>query len=122
MKTKTIEGTGVVIWNEECDYLSLDDINTPSTLGRIFEAAGSENVHSHLEHALLGIDGKHYDEKFAGRSNKDDVEAYRAESGRQYPQVYRIKVSVELEELPDDECEAFWVRHQYPKCDETSDE
>jgi hypothetical protein len=110
---REIEGIGVPVGNEEGDCIVFDDYNLPNTITSLLEAAGAECVHSHLEHALNCIGHKDYDEVLAGRSNKKDVEAYRAESGRQYPKVYRIKIIAELEELPDDECEAFWVRNRY---------
>ena len=113
MKTTTTEGIGVVIYNEEGDYISFDHGQYSSSIGDIFEAAGAENVHSHLEHALHCIGGKYYDRVMLGSSPKQEVEAYRAETGRQYPKVYRIKVSVELDELADAETAAFWERRRY---------
>lgn len=122
VKTAIIEGIGVAVSSPDGDWIEFDDHEQANSISAALEAAGAETVDSHLEHALRTIGGKHYDNTLYSRSNKQDVEHYRAESGRQYPRVYRIKVVAEVEELPDDECEAFWVRHRYHQPDDSNGE
>lgn len=44
----------------------------------------------------------------------EEVEAYRREKGRKYPPAYRVKISVEWEQVPDEEAEALWRAQASP--------
>jgi len=48
----------------------------------------------------------------------EEVEAYRREKGRQYPPAYRVKISVEWEQVPDEEAEALWRAQVHPPQDD----
>ncbi len=77
---------------------------------------GEENVFDH-EALPLGEDGdeadgypeRHNAEMAAGRA------AYAAARGRPHPRVYRFRVVVEAEELPEAEAAAFWEAQRAPK-------
>lgn len=99
-----IEGDGVAIYGNESDeYLDLDDCE-PMGIAELFEKVGGESAPESICHLFRYAD-----------LHEERLQAYRAETGRQFPKAYRVKISVELEELPDDETEAFWKRRQRKK-------
>lgn len=111
MKTHTVEGIGVAIYGEEENYLYLEEKDSVA-VSDLFEKAGAETVYSHLEHAFDCQDVSWKDEEFGGRSITKTVAEYRAQSGRHYPPVYRVKLTIELEEIPEEESNAFWERRR----------
>ena len=103
-------GIGIAVrgYYEE-DYLQFDDPldvedRYLSATGMVERAVGHEIPRERILTAF-----RYPDEPFWRDTT---VNAYRKESGRRYPPVYRIKVVVEVEVLPDDECEAYWERRR----------
>jgi hypothetical protein len=107
-RRETLAGTGVFVLGGE-DDLDLRR-GTGVTVSDLAAAVGAEVC------AEEDFDSFLFDGVFGGRAGGDDWttyrEAYARRSGRALPRVYRVKVTVECEALPDDEAGRWWDERQ----------
>lgn len=102
-----IEGVFVPVAGEEENYLlslsAKDDVCATNLLPGVLP------LRSHMASA--------FEEP---SSWPEEVEAYHREKGRAYPPAYRVRISVEWEQVPDEEVEALWRVHELPPIEDES--
>ena len=103
----SVELIGVHLHGEEDDYF--DEIPTDyrhprgvRSLGALVDQSGAESIHWTIPDTL----GFHED------LSPERLEAYRTQSGRIYPKLYRWKVTVEAEQLSEEETVRLWEEHK----------
>jgi len=80
-----------------------------------FKAAGVETV---FEHIIIGFKQVLRKVGIEGHGPHYKVAKYRHDTGRNLPAVYRVKLTIELEELATGETESFWQEFVKEKEDE----
>lgn len=135
MKSRTIEGIGCYVSNPESGGFELSDGTTLWVFedigGLDYQDAGyfedscadiDEQIRCEREYnAILDRDSPMGDgsswhseeiEEYTRRNHAEAVkfvERYRAETGRKYPPVYRVKVQTEVEEVSAEDAERYWL-------------
>lgn len=105
-KTVTIKGIGHAYSGEEENVLVVD--GKYHGIANLLEMADAEVLYWMTASAF---ELEHCKERFSDwKSYRTE---YRAEEGREYPRAYRVKVSLELEELPEEEAVAYWKGRQH---------
>ena len=97
MKTEVTEGICVPVTGEEEDYLQFLDAER-----RTIGAAGLlsvDQIPCDLANAFEHPDDEYWAER---------IREYRAHTGREFPPTYRVKVTVEVELVPDKEAAELW--------------
>lgn len=125
--TYKLDVTCVVVSGYESDSLYADGKHR--SLSSLFAEAGGEAVEESLQYAIiraLNTNGRNEEALKSLREEgnglllaselrhqarfAEEVAAYRSEHDGKLPPVYRMKLKIDLEEVPADEAEAFWRR------------
>ena len=115
MNRYEVSGLGVVSADQEGDRVELGEDYV--WMSRLAERAGIEVVETYAASCFAepdmvvdrgdpGLDAYLLDRQREVRAE------YRAESGREFPRVYRMRLVIEAEELSDDEAAAYWRERQ----------
>jgi hypothetical protein len=100
------EGTGVAEQGYDVDCLVLEESNfDPIGITKLAELAGVEPLPETDANAFEQISQP--DPIEYRRTKVDD---YRKENKRKYPPVYRFKITIEAEEVSEDQAEAYWKK------------
>ncbi len=100
------EGKCLAVHGHEEDYLDFDD----DLVGASDMVVSASGVASPNSSVLAAMDCER--SPWSDRYWVSATQRYREESGRRYPPVYRVRIRVEAEELPEAEAEAYWTQRQ----------
>lgn len=105
-----IEHVGVESLNRTKLMAFEDSLDDDATVNAIIAAAPVEPADGFTEwyESISEEDRAAYDAGRDAAYYRDARAEYRAESGRQFPRVYRITVTIEAEPLSDEESLAYW--------------
>jgi len=108
--TAVVEGACTPVSGYEEDYLVFFSQDQDENVGccDLMERAGVELLdHSALQ--AFRYEKVDEAERFDGNLMWAEArEEYRKETGRQYPPLYRVRIEVKAERIPDDEAEKIW--------------
>lgn len=96
------EATGVPVVSPDEDYFKCPDGYMSMT--KLLQSAGADPVDGSVVTAFGYMDEDNYDEFW-----REYVDDYR-KTGRENPPLYRVKISVTVELLPEDIAKAHWDR------------
>ena len=103
MGKHTIETTGIPVSGYEEDFfLGIKPMESHSMCS-ILQAAGIDSI-SWTDETAFGYPGEEMWE--------EHVKDYRKTTGRQYPPLFKVKLVVEAEKLPDEESDKYWMDQQ----------
>lgn len=92
--------------------------STPEEIDRVFENEVF-NISKLVEKAI-GAEVPHEFDTWcfdsndvSSKENKESIVFYRQHFGRQYPPVYRVKFTIDAEEISFEEAEKYWKQHEW---------
>lgn len=93
------EGKGTLVWDPEMSYLDLFEENGEKvsfSLSNAWEDLRAESLEYVDEHFVTNPDEKPW------------RETYQERTGQEFPPLYKIRVTIEVEALSDDEVRNLW--------------
>lgn len=114
-RTNTVEGQGVAIQGHEEDFLEFmtDYPSDGSVYGMsdLLKTVGVDPISWFMLH--------HFEEEHVKNDWEDleirkheNIKEFREQTGEQFPTLYKIRISVEAEELSTEEINKFWLNRQ----------
>lgn len=95
-----INGVGTAVYDYEFDQLLFED-RSKKSMCDLFDNLGAETIDDSVEKA--------FQSRESSPLEREHIERYRSETGRQFPRVYKIHLKIELEELSDELAAKHWV-------------
>ena len=99
MNKHVVETIGLPVVGPEEDYFRGTNCMESYGMSSILRPAGCEEI-GWATVTSFEYPGDHRWEEY--------VEAYRRETGRQFPPLYRVKITVEAEQVPEEESDRYW--------------
>jgi hypothetical protein len=103
-----VSGICVTEYDQDQDGLSFVNGDLFSISDAVQGAAGVESPPASVLSAAEFAETPYDDH----RCWSEQLDAYRTETGRQWPPVYRVRVRVEAEALPEEEIARYWERQR----------
>lgn len=94
---------------QEEDYVRTMAFDESFGICRLVEQACGETCDYDASAFMYGIDDQ--DDSVGSKYMRGVVAEYRQRTGRKYPKLIRLKVTVEAEPLPDEESNKIWDEH-----------
>lgn len=80
--------------------------DTLISMAYLFDSCNAERLGDFTHHSFLA---KALNDENFSEYELEEINDYRERAKRQFPKLYRIKLSVEIEEVDDSESEKYWT-------------